>query len=52
MVRQQTWQEIITLLAAVVAGLRLWESQMRFPSLAFFARRQLQASASCSGSFR
>jgi hypothetical protein len=27
---------------SVVAGLRLWESRKRFPSLAFHARRQLQ----------
>src|ERR1700739_289022 len=29
--------------SAVVVGLRLWESRMRFPSLWFFPRRQLQA---------
>jgi hypothetical protein len=35
MIRQQTWREIIILLAA--AGLRLWKSRMRFPSLALCA---------------
>ena len=45
-VRQQTWREIIIQSAAVAAGLRLWESRMRFPSPAPFARRQLQAGSS------
>ena len=40
-VRQQTWQETVN--SVVVAGLRMWESRMRFPSLAS-ARRHLQAS--------
>src|SRR6266481_658192 len=39
-VRQQTWQKIIN--SAVAAGLSMWESRMRFPSLAS-ARRHLQA---------
>ena len=45
-VRQQTWRENLIHSAAVAAGLRLWESRKRFPSLASLARRQLQASPS------
>jgi hypothetical protein len=41
MVRQQTWRKIIQLVVA--AGLQMWESRMRFPSLAS-ARRHLQPS--------
>jgi hypothetical protein len=32
--RQQTWQENLN--SAAVAGLRMWESRQRFPSLVFF----------------
>src|ERR1017187_8228693 len=39
-VRQQTWQKIIN--SVVAAGLLMWESRSRSPSLAS-ARRQLQA---------
>ena len=31
-------------LDSAAGGLQMWESRMRFPSLAFFAMRQLQAS--------
>jgi hypothetical protein len=33
MVRQQTWQKIIN--SVVAAGLEMWESRRRFPSLAW-----------------
>ncbi len=39
--RQQTWQEIMNI--AAVTGLYMWESRIRFPSLAS-ARRHMQAS--------
>ena len=40
-VRQQTWREIIIQSAAVAAGLRLWESRMRFPGLASFCQASI-----------
>jgi hypothetical protein len=47
MVRQQTWQKIIN--SVVAAGLEMWESRRRFPSLAS-ARRHLQASQAAATS--
>jgi phage baseplate assembly protein W len=45
MIRQQTWQSLKKSdQSAVAAGLQMWESRMRFPSLTPVARRHVQAS--------